>query len=322
AHLGDLRAARCRVLRHGHQRAALGSGEHFIGVGRVAVRLTFREPLTQPAKCVVHLPQGELVYAERVDQHLESNSFGLREQQGAPRLPWLGAGHTGIDDGSGALLEDGGDAQVPADLETARIRHCHQQLPRSQRPYRFINRLFVWHLIEEVDDSIHRHHLSQAVAAERHGSGAHQMEHCIDQARRDTEVLRIGHSALLAVAGTRAAKRTCRSPTATSSVRAAPTLGSVQWSGCASDVSSWRAVAAPLSVTHTWELPNSPRPRPRPGPAVRSTRGSLRSGPRNRRTRSECALLASSTTWSSASSRARAVVNACVVASGSGTVVL
>jgi hypothetical protein len=63
-------------------------------------------------------------------------------------------------------------------------------LPRGQRPYSLINGFFGRHLVEEVDDSVNCHHLGQAVTAERHRPGAHQVEHCVDQTRRDTEIRR------------------------------------------------------------------------------------------------------------------------------------
>jgi hypothetical protein len=73
-------------------------------------------------------------------------------------------------------------------LEAVRPRQRHQKLPRGQRPYGLGHRLFGRHFVEKVDDGIDRDHLGEAVATKRHRSGAHQVEHRIDQARRDTDV--------------------------------------------------------------------------------------------------------------------------------------
>jgi hypothetical protein len=75
----------------------------------LALRLTVRESLTQPAERVVNLPEREFMYAERVDQHFESDPLRRRKQQRPPGVAWLGAGHARIDDGPRALLEHNSD---------------------------------------------------------------------------------------------------------------------------------------------------------------------------------------------------------------------
>ena len=239
AQLGGLRASRCGVFRNRHQRTLLRGRQHLIRVGGVTFRVAAWEPFAQPAKRVVELPERELIHAECVNEHLEGDPLGLWEQQGPPRLPRLGTSHAGIDDGSRALLKYHGDTQVTSDLEAVRLRQGHEKLPGGQRPYGLANLLLGRQLVEEVDDGIDRHHLGQAVAAQGHRSGAHQVKHRIDQARRHTDIcVCLCHDSSCAVAGTRAARRTRRSPTSISMGRAATTLGNVQPSGCTSADSS------------------------------------------------------------------------------------
>jgi hypothetical protein len=113
------------------------------------------------------------VYAECVDEHLEGNTIRLREQQSAPRLPRLGAGHSRIYHRPSTLLEDHSDAKIASNLEAVRVRHGHQKLPRGQRTNGLTDFGFGRHLIEKVDNGIDSHHLSKAVSTERYWSGAH-----------------------------------------------------------------------------------------------------------------------------------------------------
>src|SRR5512133_753176 len=241
--------------------------------------------MSQPAEGVVGLPEGELVYAERINEYLEGDPVRLREQQRTPRVSSLGAGHAGIDNRVGALLKHHGDAQIASNLEAVHVGRGNQKLPRGEGPYGLTDLLFGRHLVEKVDDSINSDHFGQRVTPQRHGSGAHQVEHCVNQARWYAEILGLGHGTFSTLAGTRHDKRRRWSPTLTSTGRAATTFGSVQSPDLPFVESCRRAAEAPVSLTHTCELPNSPRPRPRPGPGTSSSRGSSRNGPRNRRTR-------------------------------------
>src|SRR4029453_17883123 len=113
------------------------------------------------------------------------------------------------------------------------------------------------------------------------------MEYRLDQARRNADVrgdtnllpLLRHDAALRGLGGTRAGSRNVRSPTLTSIWRVAAAWGSAQRSGWRLAESSRRAVGAPVSVTHTCEFPNRPRPLPRPGPGHQLDQGVLTDRP-------------------------------------------
>ena len=84
------------------------------------------------------------MYAD-CDQHLQGHASGCGSK-GSATAPRLSAGDASIDDGSRALLEYHGDAQVATDLKAVRSRQGHQELPRGQRPYGLRNLLLgrIW----------------------------------------------------------------------------------------------------------------------------------------------------------------------------------
>ena len=202
---------------------------------------------------------------EGVDAELQADLLGLRKQQDAPRLTWLRPGHAGIEDGPGPLLKRDGDAQISLDPYLFPGGSGHEELPGRQRADRLGQHLVRGPGLEEVDDRVDRGQLGDGVGTEQHRSGVDQVDHRRDQAFRNRS---------LAVASGRRGWTWCAHALA-------PLLVSVGGSGRSFKIEA--ATRDGVSVTHTSELPNSPRPDRPDSDCPSSAAGSARSGGGNRR---------------------------------------
>src|SRR5580704_17215612 len=227
----------------------------------------------------VELVQADLVDAESVDAVDQADLFRLREQQYPPRLTRTCPGRAGVHDDPGSLLERYRDAEVAPYLHLLPGRAGHDELAGHQRPDGLGEHLVRWSGLQEVHDGVNRRQLGDGVRPEQHRTGADQVHHGRDEP--------FGHGRLArarcgpaCVSVSHAVLAPARHVSAADSARSSPRIAAVLRTG--------------VSVTHTLELPNRPRPA-RPDSAWPSSfAGSACPGGRNRPARSRDTAVVSS----------------------------
>ena len=93
------------------------------------------------------------------------------------------AGQSGVEDDPAALLEGDCDAQVAADLDVFIARLGGEEVARGERADGLAGRLLGGLLLEELEQASHRKDLCHGVVAERHRTGADEIDNRRDQLR-------------------------------------------------------------------------------------------------------------------------------------------